>query len=123
MRFEIGAPVSHSRRPGMHLSRDPDPCLALRTPPSSRYAIVRRALFPSGKLFKLTIVLEPFRMRFEMPGSIPASPRYALEPGSIPASPRYAVVRRAFFPSGKLFKLTIVLELFRMRFEMPGPIL
>ena len=25
------------------------------------------------------------------------------------------------FPSGKLFKLTIVLELFRMRFEMPGP--
>ena len=67
MRFEIGAPVSHSRRPGMHLSRDPDPCLALRTPPSSRYAIVRRALFPSGKLFKLTIVLEPFRMRFEMP--------------------------------------------------------
>ena len=74
-----------------------------------------------------------FRVRFEI-GRAPFSVRKIIkiihsartissafrDPGSSPASPRCAVVRRALFLSGKLFKLTIVLELFRMRFEMPG---
>ena len=50
-------------------------------------------------------------------GNCSFSPSFpALAPSVIPVCP----VRRALFPSGKLFKLTIVTELFRVRFEMPG---
>jgi len=64
------------RLPGMGLSRDPGPDFYLA--PLSvvpgliphRHSGMRLSgenCFPSGKLVKLNIVLEPFRMRFEMP--------------------------------------------------------
>ena len=95
-------------------------------PSSSRYALEPGSIllslhcmllskedrFPSGKLIKLTLVLEPFRMRYEMPGSgfglvlplfvfmvcrPPSSSRYAFEPGSTGLGFSFWFIRKAKF--------------------------
>ena len=52
----------HGQAIGKKLS-EPETLAPIRLP---RMLVSGEHYFPSGKLFKLTLVLEPFRMRFEV---------------------------------------------------------